>query len=70
MWEKIKTAAKSAVQSRFSSRSFLIVVFFSITGFWLEAHGKLSPNYAALATALTGFHIWRARGEDDKDSEK
>lgn len=49
---------------RFGGRSFLVVVFFSVTGFWLEMHGKLDASYAALATALSGFQIWRARGED------
>ena len=49
---------------RLGGRSFLVVAFFSVTGFWLQTHGKLDANYAALATALTGFHIWRARGED------
>ncbi|MGH7745644.1 MAG: hypothetical protein ACREQ5_12775 [Candidatus Dormibacteria bacterium] len=56
-------------------RSFLIVVFFSVTGFWLADHGKLSGSYAALASALTGFHIVRAVGEDkfgncDRDLNK
>jgi hypothetical protein len=65
-WDKIKTFfSPRRLMGSFGGRSFLVVVFFSVTGFYLELHGKLDANYAALATALAGFHIWRARSEDD-----
>lgn len=58
------------IYARLGGRSFLIVAFFAITGFLLERDGKLTDSYAALATALSGFHIWRATCQDKCSDKK
>jgi hypothetical protein len=72
MFDRVKAILAKAnlrpILGRLGGRSFLVVAFFAITGFWLEKHGKLEPSYAALASSLTGFHIWRARNEDNHDN--
>jgi len=72
MIDRIKAAALKAWQSadlqalfnKLGGKSFLIVAFFALTGFWLEMHGKLTADYAGLATALSAFHIGRAIAQD------
>jgi hypothetical protein len=74
MLAKIKqlllSANMRALYNRLGGRSFLVVTFFAVTGFFLAWHAKLTSDYAALATALSGFHIWRARSEDQHGSGK
>lgn len=71
MFSRFKAALLSAnmqaIYGRLGGRSFLVVVFFAATGFVLSLKGKLTPDYAALATALSGFHIYRAVSEDNHD---
>lgn len=55
------------VYNRLGGRSFLVVIFFAITGFWLAWNLKLTHDYVALVTALSGFHVWRATREDNKN---
>lgn len=63
--QTLKNISLRGLYDRLGGRSFLVVTFFSVSGFYLAYHGKLTDSYAALATALTGFHIWRARSEDE-----
>ena len=50
--------------AKLGGRSYLLVTFFAVTGFWLEWHGKLTADYAGLVTALSGFHVWRSVMQD------
>lgn len=49
---------------RFGGRSFLLIVFFAVTGFVLAMHGLLTAQYVAMVTALSGFHVTRSIAED------
>lgn len=55
--------------AKLGGRSFVIVSFLSVTGFILAWYDKLTDSYAALATALSGFHIYRAVKEDNRDRD-
>lgn len=74
MFQKIKDVLANEnislrpIYGKLGGRTFIIISFFSVTGFILAWHGKLNDAYAALATAVSGFHVWRARGEDHHDS--
>ena len=52
--------------NRMGGQSFCVVAFFAATGFVLAKEGKLTDSYAALATSLSAFHIWRAVKQDQK----
>lgn len=70
MWvtEKIKRVVTviemQPVYGKLGGKSWLIIVFFAVTGFILAWHNKLTDSYAALATALSGFHVGRAIYQD------
>ena len=55
--------------AKLGGRTFVIVGFLAVTGFILAWYGKLTYNYAALATSLSGFHVYRAIKEDDHDCD-
>lgn len=57
-------ADMQALYGKLGGKSWLIVVFFAVTGFLLERAGKLTSSYAELATALSAFHIGRAIMQD------
>lgn len=68
MFEKVTVIIKrfdlQPVWGKMGGKSFAVVLFFAITGFYLALKGKLTDSYAALATALSGFHVWRAIKQD------
>ena len=53
-----------AIYWRLGGRSWLLIVFFAVTAFALAWRGKLTADYAAVITALSGFHIGRAIASD------
>ena len=55
---------------KLGGRSWLLILFFALTAFWLEYHGKLTADYAAVITALSGFHVGRAVMQDYNDRNK
>lgn len=82
MWiiEKAKRAFHAAemqpIYGKLGGRSWLVIVFFAVTGFILAWHSRLTGAYAELATALSGFHVGRAiyqdrcGGHDDSHGQK
>lgn len=68
MFEKVVVIIKKfdlqPTWGKLGGKSFIIVSFFAVTGFILAMKGKLTDSYAALATALSGFHVWRAVKQD------
>lgn len=51
-------------------RSFLLIVFFAVTGFILALRGELTVHYVELITALSGFHITRTIASDHFEAKK
>lgn len=49
---------------KIGGRSFILIVFFALTAFWLAKHGLLTGAYAAVISALSGFHVCRAIASD------
>lgn len=62
--DTLKKVTPQTIWSILGGRSFLIVTFFAVSGFILALHGKLTADYAGLATALAGWHIGRAISQD------
>jgi len=52
------------VYAKLGGRSWLLIVFFAISAFILEWHGKLTADFAAVITALSGVHAGRAIMQD------
>lgn len=52
------------VTNRLGGRSYTLIMFFAITAFWLALHSKLTADYAAVITALSGFHVARTIASD------
>ncbi|MGH9685301.1 MAG: hypothetical protein ACRD4S_17025 [Candidatus Acidiferrales bacterium] len=59
--------APRAILGALGGRHFVLCVFFSVTAFYLAVHGKLTADYAAAITAISGFTAWRAVSEDRND---
>jgi hypothetical protein len=59
-----------AIYGWLGGRHFVLCEFFALTAFYLELHGKLTPNYAATITAICGFATWRSTSEDRHDERK
>lgn len=55
---------------RLGGRSFLLIVFFAVTGFFLATRGRLTGHYVELVAALSGFHVSRAIAEDRSARKK
>lgn len=56
--------------ARLGGRSFLLIVFFAVTGFILALRGLLTAHYVELITALSGFHVARTVASDHFESRE
>lgn len=68
-YETCKSASMQSLYGKLGGRSFILIAFFAVTGFFLARKGLLTDSYAALVTALAGFHVWRAVKDDCHDDD-
>jgi hypothetical protein len=61
------SASMMPIYDKLGGRSWILVGFFALAATVLAWYGKLTDSYAAVITALSGFHIGRAIAQDYHD---
>lgn len=67
---KLVAVTPRVIYGWLGGRHFVLCVFFAVTAAWFEWRGKLTADYAAAITAISGFAVWRAVSEDRKEEKR
>jgi hypothetical protein len=69
--ERIKslwnTVDLQPIYGKLGGKSWILVIFFALTAFYLALHNELTGAYAATISSLSGFHVGRAIASDYHD---